>query len=217
MPGAVNVAFGGAARWSISDVTWTASLTMIRVDTLKYSRACRTAGGVLRHVKSAGVGEVGSGPPSPPEPCSASRPRLAAYPPFTPTATPQSAPLLPARLGIGCFVIRLSVPPPVPVTVRNRVSQLQQQISIGGGNGGSICAHGRPRPLRRVWRGAHEPAATLHTYEHGNWRGGAWWTDGATVQACDPQNFEPNLALNLEITDLINQKKGSAYASTVTL
>jgi hypothetical protein len=30
-----------------------------------------------------------------------------------------------------------------------------------------------------------------------------------TVQACDPQNFEPNLALNLEITDLINSKKGS--------
>jgi ADP-ribosylation factor-binding protein GGA len=30
------------------------------------------------------------------------------------------------------------------------------------------------------------------------------------VQACDPQNFEPNLALNLEITDLINNKKGSA-------
>jgi ADP-ribosylation factor-binding protein GGA len=33
-----------------------------------------------------------------------------------------------------------------------------------------------------------------------------------TVQACDPQNFEPNLALNLEITDLINSKKGSTYA-----
>lgn len=30
------------------------------------------------------------------------------------------------------------------------------------------------------------------------------------VNACDPQNFEPNLALNLEITDLINAKKGSA-------
>ncbi|KAH7393965.1 VHS domain-containing protein [Phaeosphaeria sp. MPI-PUGE-AT-0046c] len=30
------------------------------------------------------------------------------------------------------------------------------------------------------------------------------------LQACDPQNFEPNLALNLEITDLINSKKGSA-------
>jgi ADP-ribosylation factor-binding protein GGA len=30
------------------------------------------------------------------------------------------------------------------------------------------------------------------------------------VQACDPQNFEPNLALNLEISDLINSKKGSA-------
>ncbi|KAF1920595.1 VHS domain-containing protein [Ampelomyces quisqualis] len=29
------------------------------------------------------------------------------------------------------------------------------------------------------------------------------------LQACDPQNFEPNLALNLEITDLINSKKGS--------
>ncbi|KAI8939349.1 hypothetical protein NX059_003136 [Plenodomus lindquistii] len=32
----------------------------------------------------------------------------------------------------------------------------------------------------------------------------------STVQACDPQNFEPNLALNLEISDLINSKKGSA-------
>ncbi|KAF2018511.1 VHS-domain-containing protein [Aaosphaeria arxii CBS 175.79] len=30
------------------------------------------------------------------------------------------------------------------------------------------------------------------------------------LNACDPQNFEPNLALNLEITDLINAKKGSA-------
>lgn len=30
------------------------------------------------------------------------------------------------------------------------------------------------------------------------------------VNACDPQNFEPNLALNLEIADLINAKKGNA-------
>lgn len=30
------------------------------------------------------------------------------------------------------------------------------------------------------------------------------------VNACDPQNFEPNLALNLEISDMINAKKGSA-------
>ncbi|KAF2122503.1 VHS domain-containing protein [Lophiotrema nucula] len=30
------------------------------------------------------------------------------------------------------------------------------------------------------------------------------------LNACDPQNFEPNLALNLEISDLINAKKGSA-------
>ncbi|KAF2399872.1 VHS-domain-containing protein [Trichodelitschia bisporula] len=30
------------------------------------------------------------------------------------------------------------------------------------------------------------------------------------IQACDPQNFEPNLALNLEIADLINAKKGNA-------
>lgn len=35
------------------------------------------------------------------------------------------------------------------------------------------------------------------------------------VQACDPQNFEPNLALNLEISDLINSKKGSAYGHTL--
>lgn len=35
----------------------------------------------------------------------------------------------------------------------------------------------------------------------------------ATVNACDPQNFEPNLALNLEIVDLINSKKGNAYVT----
>ncbi|CAG8950825.1 hypothetical protein HYFRA_00003041 [Hymenoscyphus fraxineus] len=29
-------------------------------------------------------------------------------------------------------------------------------------------------------------------------------------QACSPENFEPNLALNLEIADLINSKKGNA-------
>ncbi|KAI9870209.1 MAG: hypothetical protein M1830_004526, partial [Pleopsidium flavum] len=31
-----------------------------------------------------------------------------------------------------------------------------------------------------------------------------------TETACDPQNFEPNLALDLEIADLINSKKGNA-------
>jgi hypothetical protein len=35
-------------------------------------------------------------------------------------------------------------------------------------------------------------------------------TSPGIVNACDPQNFEPNLALNLEIADLINAKKGSA-------
>ncbi|KIW02941.1 uncharacterized protein PV09_05987 [Verruconis gallopava] len=30
------------------------------------------------------------------------------------------------------------------------------------------------------------------------------------TNACDPQNFEPNLALNLEIVDMINNKKGNA-------
>jgi len=32
--------------------------------------------------------------------------------------------------------------------------------------------------------------------------------------ACDPQNYEPNLALNMEIVDLINSKGVSAYVST---
>ncbi|KAI5304456.1 hypothetical protein KEM56_006477 [Ascosphaera pollenicola] len=43
------------------------------------------------------------------------------------------------------------------------------------------------------------------------------WTEPAqsTLQryifnACDPQNYEPNLALNLEVADLINSKKGNA-------
>ncbi len=31
--------------------------------------------------------------------------------------------------------------------------------------------------------------------------------------ACDPQNMEPNLALNLEVSDLINSKKGNACVS----
>ena len=31
-----------------------------------------------------------------------------------------------------------------------------------------------------------------------------------TGNACDPQNYEPNLALNLEVADLINSKKGNA-------
>ncbi|CAG7925067.1 unnamed protein product [Penicillium olsonii] len=32
----------------------------------------------------------------------------------------------------------------------------------------------------------------------------------AIRNACDPQNYEPNLALNLEVADLINNKKGNA-------
>ncbi|CAG7942872.1 unnamed protein product [Penicillium nalgiovense] len=32
----------------------------------------------------------------------------------------------------------------------------------------------------------------------------------AVRNACDPQNYEPNLALNLEVADLINSKKGNA-------
>ncbi|CAI7613109.1 unnamed protein product [Penicillium discolor] len=32
----------------------------------------------------------------------------------------------------------------------------------------------------------------------------------AIRNACDPQNYEPNLALNLEVADLINSKKGNA-------
>lgn len=28
--------------------------------------------------------------------------------------------------------------------------------------------------------------------------------------ACDPLNFEPNLALNIEVAELINTKKGNA-------
>ncbi|KAH8697133.1 VHS domain protein [Talaromyces proteolyticus] len=32
----------------------------------------------------------------------------------------------------------------------------------------------------------------------------------AIHQACDPTNYEPNLALNLEVADLINSKKGNA-------
>lgn len=36
-------------------------------------------------------------------------------------------------------------------------------------------------------------------------------SDCSVENAVDPQNFEPNLALCLEIADLINSKKGNAY------
>lgn len=39
---------------------------------------------------------------------------------------------------------------------------------------------------------------------------GSSLTDFNPENAVDPQNFEPNLALNLEISDLINSKKGNA-------
>jgi len=39
----------------------------------------------------------------------------------------------------------------------------------------------------------------------------ATWTDiiSSTDRACDPSLFEPNLAINLEVSDYINQKKGN--------
>ena len=40
-----------------------------------------------------------------------------------------------------------------------------------------------------------------------------FFADGFRVleSACDPVNFEPNLALNLEIADEINKRKGNAW------
>lgn len=77
-------------------------------------------------------------------------------------------------------------------------------------NGGSVCAHGNPRSLRHIRRGTDFTTAALYMYAT---HAAPMWNDADTsgaVQACDPQNFEPNLALNLEITDLINSKKGTA-------
>jgi len=39
----------------------------------------------------------------------------------------------------------------------------------------------------------------------------ATWTDiiSSIDRACDPSLFEPNLAINLEVSDYINQKKGN--------
>ncbi|KAH0356342.1 VHS-domain-containing protein, partial [Aureobasidium melanogenum] len=66
------------------------------------------------------------------------------------------------------------------------------------------------------------PTSTLPIVEAASARYAArdrWVNDGPAPQtplqryihnACDPQNFEPNLALNLEIADLINAKKGNA-------
>jgi hypothetical protein len=80
-------------------------------------------------------------------------------------------------------------------------------------HGGSECAKSGPGPLGRVWRARPDSLAEIHSYVQEY--------DGAVklqplltwllVNACDPQNFEPNLALNLEIADMINAKKGNAY------
>ena len=36
---------------------------------------------------------------------------------------------------------------------------------------------------------------------------------GQSDNACDPSNYETNLAMNLEVADLINSKKGNAYVA----
>ena len=136
---------------------------------------------------------------------------LAAYPPFTPTPTPQSAP----QSGIGCSsYVYLSLPPSfanraqpcfptIPAELHRR-RQWRQHLHAWPP--ATATAHlARPRPARCS-------ASFVWNPQWVTWKPGG--TDRETVQACDPQNFEPNLALNLEITDLINQKKGSAYGHT---
>lgn len=41
------------------------------------------------------------------------------------------------------------------------------------------------------------------------------WLSTLPDNACDPQNYEPNLALNLEVVDLINTKRGNAWVQPV--
>jgi ADP-ribosylation factor-binding protein GGA len=54
-------------------------------------------------------------------------------------------------------------------------------------------------PLQRAIRTSLSACLSV-TYHCLTWPG----------NACDLQNYEPNLALNLEVADLINTKKGNA-------
>lgn len=56
-----------------------------------------------------------------------------------------------------------------------------------------------------------EPAQTpLQRYIRGSFPSSQDDKLTAIENAVDPQNYEPNLALDLEVADLINSKKGNA-------
>jgi hypothetical protein len=55
------------------------------------------------------------------------------------------------------------------------------------------------------------PSTPLQRYISAYQSHSCWPFTDRPENACNPQNFEPNLALNLEISDMINAKKGNAY------
>lgn len=79
-----------------------------------------------------------------------------------------------------------------------------------GGRLGAVCNQGS---LWGFWRASANSIAALYPYVEFIGR----FTDEHIIllirpeNAVDPMNFEPNLALDLEISDLINSKKGGAY------
>ena len=84
-------------------------------------------------------------------------------------------------------------------------------------HGGRLGALRRQRPVwTYVYRAGADTTAALYTYERAQTV--LVWAERLPFDpenAVDPQNFEPNLALDLEISDLINSKKGNAYGKTV--
>lgn len=61
-----------------------------------------------------------------------------------------------------------------------------------------------PSPLQRYIRSSTDGVSSAQI---------AWMLTSLIESACDPQNYEPNLALVLDIADMINAKKGNALVA----
>lgn len=79
-------------------------------------------------------------------------------------------------------------------------------------NGGRFGAVRCQRSLWGLWGTRANAVTAIHPYVSYNGAAHLKKLIYFLENAVDPQNFEPNLALNLEISDLINSKKGNAWA-----
>ncbi len=99
---------------------------------------------------------------------------------------------------------------------RARRVRFQAAVTAARGDGGNVGTLCFKRPIWGLWGTFANAPATIYTYVKIGMPTGtlARMAQRLSLEnAVDPQNFEPNLALDLEISDLINSKKGTASVS----